>query len=56
MEYEVPPVRVCNWNYETDEQEIGTVIDMTKLFYVVIPDYNTQLTKMWRKIDCDIIR
>lgn len=52
---EVPPVRVTHFNYETEEQEQGTVIDQSKLYYIVIPDYNLEINVRWRKLDCDVL-
>jgi hypothetical protein len=53
---EVPVVRVRNYNEETGETEDGTVIDATLNTYLVIPDYNLQMTVIWDKINCDVLR
>lgn len=52
----VPAVRVRNYNEETDETEDGTVIDITLNTYLVIPDYNLQMTVRWDKLNCDVLR
>lgn len=53
---EVPDVRVRNYNEETGETEDGTVIDATLNTYLVIPDYNIQITVRWDKMSCDVLR
>jgi penicillin V acylase-like amidase (Ntn superfamily) len=54
---EVPAVRVRNYNEETGETEDGTVIDDATLnTYLVIPDYNLQMTVRWNKMNCDVLR
>lgn len=53
---DVPAVRVRNYNAFTDEREDGTVIDATLNTYLVIPDYNLQMTVRWAKVDCDVLR
>jgi hypothetical protein len=51
-----PAVRVRNYNEETGETEDGTVIDATLNTYLVIPDYNLQMTVRWDKMNCDVLR
>lgn len=53
---EVPAVRVRNYNEKTGETEEGTVIDATLNTYLVIPDYNLQMTVRWDKMNCDVLR
>lgn len=53
---EVPAVRVRNYNNETGETEDGKVIDATLNTYLVIPDYNLQITVRWDKMNCDVLR
>lgn len=53
---DVPAVRVRHYNAFTDEREDGTVIDTTANTYLVIPDYNLQMTVRWSKVDCDVLR
>jgi hypothetical protein len=53
---DVPPVRVRFYNQDCDEVFDGTVIAQELNKYVVIPDYNLQLTVRWEKIHCDILR
>lgn len=53
---DVPAVRVRHYNAFTDEREDGTVIDTTANTYLVIPDYNPQMTVRWSKVDCDVLR
>ena len=53
---DVPPVRVRYWNYSADEKEDGTVIDVTKTDYVVIPDVDIRPTVRWPKMDCEVLR
>ena len=53
---EVPAVRVRNYNEETGETEDGTVIDATLNTYLVIPDYNLNMTVRWDKVNCDVLR
>lgn len=53
---EAPAVRVRNYNDETGETEDGTVIDATLNTYLVIPDYNLQMTVRWDKMNCDVLR
>lgn len=52
----VPAVRVRNYNEETGETEDGTVMDATLNTYLVIPDYNLQMTVRWDKANCDVLR
>lgn len=52
----VPAVMVRNYNEETGETEDGTVIDETLNTYLVIPDYNLQMTVRWEKMNCDVLR
>ncbi len=52
----VPSVRVKHYNYETDEDEIGTVIDQSNMQYLVVPDYNLGITIKWFKHNCSTIR
>jgi len=53
---EVPAVRVKHYNDETDDIEIGTVIDSTRNTYLVIPDYDLSVTVRWSKYNCDILQ
>jgi hypothetical protein len=53
---DVPAVRVRHYNAFTDEREDGTVIDTTANTYLVIPDYNLNMTVRWAKVDCDVLR
>ena len=56
QEIEVPPVRVKFYNEETDEQELGTVIDSSPNYWIVIPDDDMALSQRWPKMYCDILR
>jgi len=53
---EVPPVRVKHYNYKTEEENYGTVIDLNTNRYLVIPDYNLSITEVWLKSECDVIK
>tara|TARA_R110002012_G_scaffold310735_1_gene519195 strand:+ start:525 stop:938 length:414 start_codon:yes stop_codon:yes gene_type:complete len=53
---EVPAVRVRNYNEETGDTELGTLIDATLNTYLVIPDYNLSMTVRWDKMNCDVLR
>jgi hypothetical protein len=53
---DVRALRVRHYNAFTDERENGTVIDTTLNTYLVIPDYNLQMTVRWAKVDCDVLR
>jgi len=53
---DVPAVRVRHYNAFIDEREDGTVIDTTANTYLVIPDYDLQMTVRWAKVDCDVLR
>lgn len=48
--------RVKHWNYETGEDEFGTIIKESKVYYTVIPDYNLQINVLWNKLDCELIK
>ena len=48
-------IRVRHWNYLTDEQEDGTVIEESGIYYLVIPDYDLSVKMHWKKRDCDVI-
>lgn len=48
-------IRVRHWNYLTDEQEDGAVIEESEIYYLVIPDYDVSVKMHWKKRDCDVI-
>jgi hypothetical protein len=48
-------IRIKYWNPKTGEQEYGTLIQATKLYYVVIPDVDIRLDLRWLRSNCEII-
>jgi hypothetical protein len=52
----VPPLRVRWKPIDTDKTFDGTVIDVTKYSYIVIPDDNPDIDVRWSKNHCEVIR
>lgn len=50
----ISETRVKHWNYETDEEETGTLIESTLHTYLVIPDYDLNRQVRWDKIECEL--
>ena len=48
--------RVRVYPNDMDESFVGTVIEEKERFYVVVPDYNLQLSQNWNKANCEVIR
>jgi len=47
--------RVRVYPNDADGYFVGTVIEEKERFYVVVPDYNLQLSQNWNKSNCEVI-